>query len=746
MNIKIRNATENNLKNVSVAIPRNKLVSIIGVSGSGKSSLAYNIIYNEGQRQFLESISTFAARLLKTSQRANFDEIQNLSPTISIDQKRLRDNPRSTVGTVTEIYSYLRLLFSRAGSVSNLSAGHFSFNNPKGACKECKGLGVTYEIDPMQVVDFNKSLAKGASNHNNYKPGARLYNVIKSSDRLDMNKKIKDYTEDELYFLLYTPRIEMSSEGQGFVQRFSHEGIITRLKKRAKDLRGTSLTKEKTDRPLMKEVVCSKCDGSRLDLKVLESKINGKNIGDYVNIQIDRFIEEIKKIKVQHVQELSEVIIRSAQDLLDLNLSYLTLNRSISTLSGGESQRIKTAREIGNNLIEMIYVVDEPTAGLHAKDRENIIEILKKIRDGNNTVIAIEHNSEVIINSDYIIEVGPGAGTYGGEILFEGSNKEILHSENSITRRYLEKKTEIKKEKDIRIPKTFLKIKDANIHNLKNITCSVPLGVLCSVSGVSGSGKSSLIIDTFAKEYREKVVVVNQKQMSGFARGNLVTYVGIFNDIRKLLAQENNTAASIFSFNSNGACPDCGGIGYNKIDMHFMGDVKLTCETCAGKRYKKETLQYQFKNKNIAEILDLTVDESLDFFDEKKVLKRLSILKKVGLGYLKLGQSHDTLSGGEKQRLKLASELHKKGEIYVLDEPTAGLHPKDIEFLLVTLNELVDAGNTVIAIEHNLDFIRQSDWIIDMGPEGGNRGGEILAEGSPFDIMKSEKAIIRNYL
>jgi excinuclease UvrABC ATPase subunit len=743
-NIVIKGAKENNLKNISVELPRGKVICFVGVSGSGKSSLAYNILYSEGQRQFLESVNTFAARLLKRTQRPDVDSIENLSPTISIDQKRLRGNPRSTVGTATEIYTYLRLLFSRFGSVKDLSAGHFSFNNPKGACQKCKGLGVEFTIKPEDIADFSKSLSEGAISHNNYKPESRMYNIIATSGRLDMNKKLSEYSNEEFQFLFHSPRIELSNKDNGFVQRFSHEGIITRLKSRAGDLRGVSERKEKTDKPYVTQQICSECLGGRLNKKALESEINGKNIGYYVNLEIDSFVKEIKMLNISDAKDLIERILETANHLITVKLHYLSLNRSLDTLSGGEAQRLKLARELGNDLIEMVYILDEPTSGLHSYDKENLIKIIKDLNQKGNTVIVIEHDGEVMKASDYILELGPKAGKQGGEIIFNGTYDEFMNSNDLITVPYLTK--EKIETKSIRVAKEFLTIENANIHNLKDVSCNVPLGVLCTFTGVSGSGKSTLLMDVFAKQYKERVIIVDQKPMQGTARGNTATYVGVFDRIRDLFAGENKVSKSLFSFNSEGSCTDCKGVGYKKIDMHFMGDVTVKCDTCSGKRYKDFVLEYRYKDKNISEVLEMTVKEAYEFFEDIKIKMSFETLIKVGLGYIELGQSHDTFSGGEAQRLKLASQLDKKGEIYILDEPTSGLHYSDVEHLMKLINEIVDKGNTVLAIEHNLEFIKQSDWVIDLGPGGGDEGGEIIAQCTPQDIAKVKNSYTGQYL
>lgn len=743
--IKIKGARENNLKNVDISIPRNQITCLIGVSGSGKSTLAYNILYCEGQRQFLESVNTFAARLLKRTQRPDIDSIDNLSPTVSIDQKRLKGSPRSTVGTTTEIYTYLRLLFSRFGSVKDLSAGHFSFNSPEGACPNCKGLGTEFGVNPEDIADFSKSLAEGAVHHNNYKPGKRLYNILSLSGKLDINKKLCDYSEEEIFFLFYTPRIEMSNKENGFIQRFSHEGIITRQIKRAGDLRGQSDRKEKTDKPYLTEKVCSVCNGGRLNQNALASKINDKNIGYYSTIEVSKLIDEIKNIRIPGSEELVDRIIENLNNLIEVKLNYLSLNRGLDTLSGGEAQRLKLARELGNNLIEMVYIMDEPTAGLHSRDRENIVKLVQKIKNAGNTVVVIEHDRELMENADHIIEIGKGAGKNGGNISFTGSYQGLLKDINAVTAPYLNRKLVIKT--DIRKPKDFLPIKNASINNLKNISIDVPLGVLCAFTGVSGSGKSTLLVDVFAQKYKDKVILIDQTPMQGTARGNCATYVGVFDTIRNLFAKQNNVSKDLFTFNGKGACPDCKGLGYKSIDMHFMGDVRVKCETCNGKRYKDEILTFLLKGKSISEVLNMTVGEAYDFFnDNEEIQKSLDTLISVGLDYIELGQSHDTFSGGEAQRLKLAKQLQKKGNIYILDEPTSGLHFADINRLLVLLNKLVDNGNSVLVVEHNMQLIANADWIIDLGPEGGAKGGEIVADGTPLEVMSSKSSYTGEYL
>lgn len=743
--IKITGAREHNLKNISLEIPRNKLTSLVGVSGSGKSTIAFDIIFSEGQRQYLESLGTYAARLLPRTEKPDIDRIEGLSSTVLIEQKRLRGSQRSTVGTTTELYTYLRLLFSRAGK-SGLSAAHFSFNNANGACKRCKGIGAEITINPDSLLDYEKSINEGGIKNSTYKPGSRYFNILKTTKRLDFDKRIKDFTKDELDFLLYSPHVVLKNNDQGFIQSYSWEGIVNRGIKRASDLRGVSETKSKHEAGYWLSETCSVCHGGRLNEQALSVLVNGKNIGDYANLPIISLISEISKIEDSVAKPIIARMTEILQSLIDIGIGYVSLNRSIDTLSGGEAQRIKLARELGSDLIEIIYVLDEPTAGLHPRDTKNLINTLKKLRDAQNTVIVVEHDLDTMLASDYIVEVGPKAGRLGGEIIATGTPQEIINNEKSITGKYLGGKNKSETRTQRRTPKDFLVVENANLHNLKNVTVKIPTGVFVVVTGVSGSGKSSLINDIFVNKFSEKVVFVDQSSVGATSRGNIATYSGAFEFIRDLMATTNKVSKAHFSSNSKGACPDCEGLGYHKIDMHFMADVKTVCETCEGKKYTADTLRYQYEGKNIFEILEMTVEEAVNFFEEVELNRRLKLLLGVGLGYLNLGQTLDTLSGGESQRLRLASKLHKKGEFYVLDEPTSGLHPSDIEKLLFLLQNLVDNGNSVLVIEHNLDVIRNADWVIDLGPEGGDKGGEIIAEGTPEQIMQVERSYTGQYL
>ncbi len=746
--ITVKGAREHNLKNISVEIPRNKLTSIVGVSGSGKSTLAFDIIFAEGQRQYLESLGTFAARNLQRTERPDVDEIRGLSSTVMIEQRQIGKSARSTVGTVTEIYTYLRLLFSRVGSVKNLSAGHFSFNNVLGACKSCKGLGIEVTVDPNSVIDFDKSLNEGAVYETTFKPNGRYFNILKTTGRLNFDKPIKEHSKEDLDFLLYSPQIKLKNDAQGFVQSYSWEGIITHIVRQSKDLRGMSETKAKKSKKTWIIKPCVTCEGSRLNEMANSSQINGNNIGHYANLPLTQLLNEIGMVMSPTADPIVKRIVELTQGVVDVGIGYLSLNRSVETLSGGEAQRIKLARELGSDLIELVYILDEPTAGLHPKDVSNMIKTLKGLRDSQNTVIVVEHDPAVMMESDHLIEIGPKAGKYGGEVTFSGTPQEIIRNNDSITGKYLSRDAlvETRKSYQRRKPTGSLKIEHANLHNLKDLSVDIPTGIFTAITGVSGSGKSSLINDIFVKKYHNQVIFVDQSQVGGMVRGNIATYSGTFDYIREIFARENNVSKSLFSFNSKGACPDCGGLGFNVVDMHFMASVRTICETCEGRKYIPEVLEYKHNGKNISEILEMTSEEAVAFFEDDQIKKRLSMLTEVGLGYLNLGQTLDTLSGGESQRLKLASRLHKKGGFYVLDEPTSGLHFFDIVKLLDLLNRLVDSGNSVLVIEHNMDVIRNADWVIDLGPEGGDLGGTIVAQGTPEEVSEVGTSYTGQYL
>jgi len=744
MIIKIKGLREHNLKNIDVNIKRNIITVLTGVSGSGKSTLAIDTIAAEGQRQYVESLSTYARQYLSKKKRPDVDEISGLSPTIIIDQKPMGQNPRSTVGTVTEIYTLLRLLFSRIGTPS-FSAGHFSFNRPVGACPKCRGIGLEYTIDPNDIITWDKSVSEGAVRHSLFKLGSRYYNILEATNKVDLNKPIKDYSDDELNFLLYSEKITFKNDSQGFIQSYSHQGVIPRLISRNEDLRGRSKESKKKDELFLSAVECSECKGSRLNQRALSVTIGGWSIADLVNMQITELYDQIQTIDTKKGQGLISSITDALKNIIDLRIGYLSLNRSVATLSNGESQRVKLARQMGTSLSELIYVLDEPTIGLHARDVNDLISIFRQLKRMNNTVIVVEHDLGVISNADEIIDMGPYAGTHGGEIVAQGSVDDLISNPQSITGKYLKGTVGIIKKDHYRTPLGFFTIKNANKYNLKNLTVEIPLGVFCCITGVSGSGKSSLVNEYIAKQM-PNVVVVDQSPIGKSPRSIPATYVGVFNDIRKKIAEENKQKDSLFSFNSDGKCKTCNGLGYEIVDMHFLAEVEMLCEDCQGHRYNKNALQYKYKSKNIHEILEMTIMESLHFFEDNRILKKLKFLEDVGLGYMKLGQPLNTLSGGEAQRIKLASYLTLKGECYVLDEPTTGLHIDDINRLLMVLDRLVKNGNSVLVVEHNLDVIKNADWIIDLGPEGGSEGGDIIVAGSPTIVADCSMSYTGQYL
>ncbi len=741
--IKIKGAREHNLKNISLNIPRNKFVVFTGVSGSGKSSLVYSTIFTEAQRQYLDSLGTFARRRLAKFSRPDVEEISGISPVIMIDQKRLGRNPRSTVGTATEVYTYLRLLFSRCGKPCIGDSTLFSFNRPSGMCKKCKGLGTVQEVDPHLLLDFDKSLNEGAVRLSFCKPDSRTMNIIKVSERLDFDKKLRDYTKEELDFLLYSPRIVLSSKEQGFIQTFSHEGIAIRLKRYASGTREVSKWSEELMKKFAKSAECTECKGSRLNKRARSVKINGKSIADLVTLELTDLREFIKTVKGPLAEPIVAQIDELLAHLVDIGVGYLSLNQPVRTLSGGESQRVKMAKQLGCDLINLIYILDEPSIGLHQRDIGHLLIIIKKLRDKGNSVLVVEHDPAIIEAADHIIDLGPGAGKNGGEIVFEGSIKELKKSK-TITGKYLSKDPTPRK-KEYRKASGHIEIKNAKLHNLKNITVNLPIGVFTCVTGVAGSGKSTLINDIFAKQHPE-AIVVDQSAVGKSVRSNPMTYTKIFGLVRREFAKATGESESLFSFNSKGACQKCKGVGFQEIEMNFMASVKVTCDVCEGKRYTQGVLKLKYKDRNIHDVLEMTAKTAMNFFESKEIKRRLKVLEDVGLDYLELGQSLDSLSGGEAQRIKLARELHKKGNIYILDEPTTGLHMADIEKLLKLLNKLVENGNTVVVIEHNLDVIKNADWIIDLGPEGGAKGGEVIASGTPLEVSKIKKSYTGQYL
>ena len=741
--VEVVGAREHNLKNISVNIPKKKLVVFTGVSGSGKSSLVFDTVYQEAQRQLIETFSSFARRRLPKINRPDVDEIRNISTSITIDQKKLGATPRSTVGTVTEVYTYLRLLFSRCGDPLTNDSRVFGFNNPYGMCPVCKGLGTELVFDVDALIDWDKSINEGGIRHRHFQPGMASYRVIVASNYFDLDKKLRDFTKEEIDKLLYTKKSLVDKPMPGQVYRVWYEGVVETLKRRTMG-HETDEDSNVAEYSLQfyRGQPCKACGGSRINEFARSVRLNGKTIPELVEMELTDLLPWLDTVGGPVAKPIVMRMLPIVKNLVDIGVGYLNLNRATGTLSGGESQRVKMASQLGCDLVDLIYIFDEPTVGLHQKDIGKLVEMLQRLGEKGNSLFVVEHDQQVMRASDWIIDVGPGAGTAGGNIIFTGTYPELLQSD-SITGRMLSRDTAYRAER--RKPKGWTTIKNAHAHNLKNVTANIPNGVFCCVTGVAGSGKSSLILDVFAR-HNPEAIVIDQTAVGRSSRSNPATYTKVFDLIRQEFAEATGKPASLFSFNGAGACPKCKGSGRLHIEMFFLEEVTMVCDECEGRRYKPEVLELKLRGKNIADVLAMTAAEAVGFFDEAEIRRRLRVLDEVGLGYLTLGQEVSSLSGGEAQRLKLARELHRRGNTYILDEPTTGLHMADIEKLLHVVNRLVEGGNTVIVIEHNLDVIRNSDWVIDIGPEGGSKGGEIIAEGTPEQVAASPRSATGQYL
>ena len=929
--IVIKGAREHNLKDIDLIIPRDELVVITGLSGSGKSSLAFDTMYAEGQRRYVESLSSYARMFLGQMSKPDLDSIDGLSPAVSIDQKTTSKNPRSTVGTTTEIYDYLRLLWANIGtphcpkcgkeihqqtidqiidrlmaleektrvqilapvirgkkgehvkvfedarkqgyvrvrvdgevrdlaeeiklkktqkhnieivvdrvvirpdargritdsvetatalsgglviadviggeplsfsqnyacedcgiSIEELTPRMFSFNNPYGACPVCTGLGMQKRVDPERIIPNPKlSIKQGAiraSGWGNADPGtiaAMYYNALGKKHGFTLDTPIEEFSDAAMHELLYGTEepLELSvSRVSGGVMRQPFEGIVTNLERRYKETSSDYARSEIEE--CMSEIPCPACHGRRLRPEVLAVTIGGLNIAEFSEKSVVKAMEFLQTLRLTEMQrKIGDRVIKEIKDRLgflqSVGLEYLTLSRASGTLSGGESQRIRLATQIGSSLMGVLYILDEPSIGLHQRDNDKLLATLKRLRDLGNTLIVVEHDEDTMFAADHIVDIGPGAGRNGGEVVFEGTVDELLKSEKSITGQYLSGRRCIPVP-DVRRKGNGKKltVKGCAVNNLKHTDFTIPLGTFTCVTGVSGSGKSSFVNEILYKKlaaelngaktragahdqmtglsYLDKVIDIDQSPIGRTPRSNPATYTGVFNDIRDLFAKTADAKArgygpSRFSFNvKGGRCEACAGDGLLKIEMHFLPDVYVPCDVCKGKRYNKETLEVRYKGKNIYEVLDMTVDEACEFFSNvPKIARRLETMREVGLGYVKLGQSSTTLSGGEAQRAKLATELSKRSTgktIYILDEPTTGLHVADVHRLVDVLQKLVDAGNTVVVIEHNLDVIKTADYILDLGPEGGDGGGRLVVAGTPEEVAACENSYTGQYL
>ncbi|MGN1405065.1 MAG: ATP-binding cassette domain-containing protein, partial [Erysipelotrichaceae bacterium] len=722
-------------------IPKGKIVVFTGVSGSGKSSIVFDTIAAESQRQMNETYSAFVRGRLPKYDKPKVEYIDNLTPSVIVDQTRLGGNIRSTVGTISDMYSLLRLIYSRIGEPYGGTASYFSFNNPNGMCPSCSGIGKIMTVDILNRIDPEKSWNEGMADLPAFHPGNWYWKQYAESGIFPLDKKWKDFTESERNHLLYGadykggPRLSKKVEGM--------EAYLNRMLLN----RDTSQIKEASVKKLMyllEEKPCPDCKGRRLNPKALSCKVKGLSIDEMCAMQFDELYNLLKTIDDSRVSSVVDALCASLRRMIDIGLPYLSMDRESSTLSGGEAQRLKLVRYMGSSLTGMTYIFDEPSTGMHSRDVHRMSELLKSLRDRGNTVLVVEHDRDIISIADEVIDVGPLAGKNGGEILFQGSYEKLLLSGTKTGNAMKHNETVNNKP---RTAHEYLAVKNANIHNLKNISVDIPLNVLTVVTGVAGSGKSSLIRDVFAKTYEDRVILVDQSPVTATGRSTSATYLGFFDEIRKVLAVENSCDSSLFSFNSKGACPVCKGRGFITTELVFMDPVTTVCEECNGTRYSKEALSYTYKGKNITDILNMSVQDASEFFkDNKKISKILQAMLTVGLPYLSLGQPLNTLSGGERQRVKLAKELNGKGNIYILDEPTTGLHAADVTKLMELFNSLVDKGNTVIIIEHNLDVIKKADYIIDIGPDGGNKGGEAVFNGTPLEMINSSNTITAQYL
>lgn len=742
--IVLKGMTQNNLKHVSLEIPKNKITIFTGVSGSGKSSIVFDTIANEAGRQMNQTYSTFVQTYLPKYEKPEVESIQNLSPAFIVDQKRLGGNARSTLGTRTDIYSYLRLLYSRAATPFVGYSHVYSFNDPEGMCPTCQGIGKVIAPDLDKILDVTKSLNDGAVLFPTFAKGTWHYNSFAESNYFDKDLPLNQYPKALLDKLLYGHGEKVIVPHKDGTFKTDYEGIIYKFRRLFID-RDLSQLSETTQARMMAYTtltVCDSCQGKRLKEESLSSTIHGKNIAEAAQLELTDLLAFIQTVDHPEVQPIiAEMSIR-LKNLIDMNLDYLTLARETTTLSGGESQRIKVVQYLNSSLNNIIYIFDEPSTGLHPRDVQSLNQMLRKLRDKGNTVLVVEHDPDVIEVADFIVDVGPLAGSHGGEITFTGSY-EALKESDTLTGRFLNRELTIKNHP--RTASAFYQVTDGTVNNLQHVEVAIPKKVFTVVTGVAGSGKSSLIFGEFVKKYPE-AIVIDQSALHKSSRSNLATYTNILTTIRDSFAKKHQVDKALFSFNSAGACEHCKGKGYVTTDLAFMEGVKTTCTVCGGSQYKAEVLEYKLGGYTIVEILKMTVSDALAFFENQKIQKKLATLEEVGLGYLSLGQMMDTLSGGECQRIKLASELHKSGNLYILDEPTTGLHMANVGELLELLQKLVDNGSTVIVIEHNVEVMKQADWIIDVGPEAGKNGGKILFSGLVKDLKKQAESITAQYL
>jgi excinuclease UvrABC ATPase subunit len=763
--IRVRGARENNLRNVDLDIPKRRLTVFTGVSGSGKSSLVFETIAAESKRLINETYSSFVQGFMPTLARPDVDSLEGLTTAIIVDQERMGANVRSTVGTVTDTNALLRILFSRRGEPHIGGPQAFSFNIPSvtgsgavtvergagqaversftlqgGMCPRCEGMGTANDIDLTQLFDERKSLAEGAITVPGYTADGWSTRMFSESGFFDPNKPIRDYTKGELQDFLYKEPVKVRINGINL----TFEGLVPKVQKSflSKDVAALQPHIRAFVERAVTFTACPECGGSRLNEAARSVKLAGINIVDACAMQISDLAEWVRGMDEPSVGPLLAALGETLDAFVEIGLGYLSLDRASGTLSGGESQRTRMIRHVGSALTDVTYVFDEPTIGLHAHDVERMNALLRRLRDKGNTVLVVEHDPEVIRIADHVVDMGPGAGSHGGTVVYKGAISGLAASETA-TGRYLDVRQELKHEP--RVPTASIAIRNARLHNLRDVSVDVPLGVLVAVTGVAGSGKSSLIHGCLPRT-DPSVTVIDQSSIRGSRRSNPATYTGILDPIRNAFAKANGVKPALFSANSEGACPNCNGLGKTYTSLGFMAEVVSVCEVCEGRRYTDDVLHYRLRERNIVEVLAMSVEEAREFFSEKPVRAMLDRLVDVGLGYITLGQELDTLSGGERQRLKLAIEMSTDTEVYVLDEPTTGLHMQDVDNLVGMLDRLVDDGKTVIVIEHNLDVVARADWVIDLGPGAGHDGGTIVFEGPPAELARADGSLTGRHL
>jgi len=745
----IKGARENNLKDVSLRLPKHQITVFTGVSGSGKSSLVLDTIAAKSRRELNDTFPTFVQQYLPKYGRPHVDAIENLPIAIVIDQKKPAQNSRSTVGTYTDIAALLRLLFSRVGQPFVGYAESFSFNHPEGSCPRCSGLGEIRELDIHKLVDFDKSLNDEDTIHYiAFGKGGWRWIRYAHSGLFDLDKKIRDYSPEELDLFLNSPQIRLKNPPSNWPKTAKYEGLIPRMYRSIINSE-EGLLHAAVLNPMLRMGVCPDCKGTRLSQRVLSCKIDGKNIADACAMSITRLNQCIRSLTSPLAVDLKAAISARLTALEEIGLGYLSLERSVGSLSGGEAQRCKIAKYINSSLSDVLYILDEPSTGLHDHDIQLMIHSVQRLRDAGNTILLVEHHKEMIRMADHIVDMGPGPGIDGGRIVFEGSYQELLQSHTS-TGEMLQRNGDFKPQP--RTPKAWIPLRHASLHNLKDIDIDLPLGVFAVVAGVAGSGKSSLM-ECLCHESND-ITYISQKSIGVSLRSTPATYMDVAGDIRKLFAKANKMKEQYFTFNGKGGCPVCGGKGVVVSEMAFMDNIETTCEACGGLRYSKEALQYRITSQisakpvslNIAEVMDLSIRLASDFFRGTVIEEKLRPMMAVGLGYLHLNQGLSTLSGGELQRLKIASHLGEKGRLFIIDEPTDGLHLKDVRKLIDLFEQMVDEGNTVYVVEHNTDVIKAADHVVELGPGAGEQGGRILFSGTPRALLLCKESVTAPYL